>query len=86
VARLPGRPGVLAVKRVFGRSAAGWWLEGDNPSASTDSRRVGAVADHDVTARVLLRYWPRPGLLRRPRPGAQGDPHGRAAADSSSAR
>src|SRR5512143_1850198 len=54
VARLPRRPGVLAVKRVTGRRDGAWWLEGDNPVASTDSWQVGAVAGEDVLAWVLL--------------------------------
>ncbi|MGZ4665880.1 MAG: S26 family signal peptidase [Frankiaceae bacterium] len=87
VARLPARPGVLAVKRVTGCWNGGCWLEGDNFAASTDSWQVGAVADDDVLAWVLVRYWPRPGLLAPPRhrrPG--GARHGRLASDRSSAR
>ena len=86
VARLPGRPGVLAVKRVTGRRDGAWWLEGDNPAASTDSWQVGAVAGEDVVAWVLLRYWPRPGLLAAPGTCAPRGGHGRAASESSSAR
>jgi phage repressor protein C with HTH and peptisase S24 domain len=67
VARLPGRP--LGVKRAVRRTAEGWWLEGDDPAASTDSRTFGAVPDEAVVGRVLIRYWPlarRPVLVRRP--------------------
>lgn len=66
VARLPGRP--LGVKRAVRRTADGWWLEGDDPSASTDSRTFGTVPDDAVLGRVLIRYWPlarRPVLVRR---------------------
>ena len=87
VARLPGRPAVLAVKRVTGRWDGGWWLEGDNPAASTDSWQVGAVSDQDVVARVLMRYWPRPALLgaqRRSSPA--GLRHAKSPPDNSSAR
>ena len=78
---------MLAVKRVTGRRDGGWWLEGDNPAASTDSRQVGAVSDRDVVARVLMRYWPRPALLgARRRSSPDGLRHGKAPPDSSSAR
>jgi phage repressor protein C with HTH and peptisase S24 domain len=56
IARLPDRP--LSVKRAVRRVGGGWWLEGDNQFASTDSRTFGAVADADVLGRVVLRYWP----------------------------
>jgi len=61
VVRLPG--GVLGVKRVTGREADGWWVERDNPEEGVDSWSVGAVPDHDVVGRVLLRVWPRPRPL-----------------------
>ncbi|MGZ6868796.1 MAG: nickel-type superoxide dismutase maturation protease [Frankiaceae bacterium] len=87
VARLPGRPAVLAVKRVTGRWDGGWWLEGDNPAASTDSWQVGAVSDQDVVARVLMRYWPRPALLgARRRSSPDGLRHAKSPLDNSSAR
>ena len=87
VARLPGRPAVLAVKRVTGRWDGGWWLEGDNPAASTDSWQVGAVSDQDVVARVLMRYWPRPALLgARRRSSSAGLRHAKSPPDNSSAR
>lgn len=64
VARLPGRP--LGVKRAGFRDADGtWWLASDNPGAGTDSATFGTVAEGDLLGRVLLRYWPRPALLRR---------------------
>jgi len=66
VARLPGRP--LGVKRAVRRTANGWWLEGDDAAASTDSRSFGAVPEQAVLGRVLIRYWPlarRPVLVRR---------------------
>lgn len=73
VATLPGRPSLVIVKRVLRREAGGWWLEGDNPFGSDDSRAFGPVADAAVLGRVVL-------LLRRPlrvppRPvtGAAGD-------------
>ena len=58
VVRLPGRP--LGVKRVVRVVAEGWWVEGDNPEASTDSRALGPVSPDAVLGRVVLRYWPFP--------------------------
>jgi hypothetical protein len=67
--RLPpdgdGVPRPVAVKRLSGRVAEGWWVERDNPAEGVDSWQVGAVAEDDVLAVVLLRLWPRPSLLRR---------------------
>ena len=62
VVRLPDRP--LSVKRVVRVEAAGdLWLEGDNAFGSTDSRDLGAIVPDAVAGRVLLRLWPRPGLI-----------------------
>jgi nickel-type superoxide dismutase maturation protease len=63
IARHPGRPGLLLVKRAARREPPGWWLQSDNPGAgAVDSRAFGAVPDQLIEGRVLLRYWP----LRRP--------------------
>ena len=59
VGRFRSRPDLLVVKRVTRSDGDGWWLEGDNELVADDSRRYGAA---DVTARVLLQWWPR---LRR---------------------
>jgi len=63
LARHPGRPGLLIVKRAVRRVegdeevGGGWWLESDNPAAgATDSRRFGAVPEPLIEGRVLLRY------------------------------
>jgi nickel-type superoxide dismutase maturation protease len=64
VCRRPDRPDLLVVKRAVTRLTTGWWVAGDNPAASDDSRDFGVVPDDLVVARVLLRYWPprrRPG-------------------------
>ena len=58
VARDPRQRERLVVKRILRREPAGWWLAGDNPDESTDSRTYGAVPDDLVLARVLWRYWP----------------------------
>ena len=63
LARHPGRPDLLIVKRAARRAGVGWWLESDNPYApAVDSRRFGAVPPALIEGRVLLRYWrPRAG-------------------------
>ena len=48
----------LDVKRVVRRADGGWWVEGDNEAASTDSRSYGAVPDVDVVGVVRARYRP----------------------------
>jgi hypothetical protein len=59
VARRPGHPKFLMVKRaVRPVGAAGWELAGDNPFGSADSRQFGPVPVADVVATVLWRYWP----------------------------
>ena len=75
VARHPGRPGLLIVKRAARLDAAGWWLASDNPAVgAVDSRAFGAVPASLIEGRVLLRYWP----VRRgqqpagPAPGNRG--------------
>jgi len=64
LARHPGRPEMLIVKRAARRVGGGWWLESDNPDAgAVDSRRFGVVPGPLIEGRVLARYW-------RPRTGA----------------
>jgi type IV secretory pathway protease TraF len=36
-----------------------YWVEGDLPAASTDSRQFGPVAREGLKAKVLLVYWPK---------------------------
>ena len=67
---LLGPASVPLVKRV-GRGPNGedptrLWVQGDNASASADSRRFGAVDGERVRGRIVLRYWPpaRVGLVR----------------------
>ena len=60
VARFRRQPDLLVVKRVVRLDGDAWWIEGDNPLASADSRTYGGA---DVVGRVLLRYWPRPGRV-----------------------
>lgn len=70
LARWPQRPSQLSVKRVVGRHGKGWWVEGDNPAGSTDSRQLGTA---EVVAVVRARLWPHPQLQRARRgPGPPG--------------
>ncbi len=58
LARHPGRPEMLIVKRAARRVAGGWWLASDNPGAgAVDSRRFGPVPEVLIVGRVLGRYW-----------------------------
>jgi nickel-type superoxide dismutase maturation protease len=60
IARHPGEPGMLVVKRAARQLPEGWWLESDNPGAgAVDSRSFGPVPVGLIDGRVLLRYWPR---------------------------
>ncbi|MDQ3786342.1 MAG: S26 family signal peptidase [Actinomycetota bacterium] len=54
------RPGQLSIKRATAPDGGGWHVEGDNPSASTDSRELGPAQVHGV---VVARLWPQPRLL-----------------------
>jgi hypothetical protein len=65
----PDRPGYEMVKRVVavpgdlapdGRvlDADAFWVEGDSPDASTDSRTFGPVPRSKLGGRVRLVYWP----------------------------
>jgi inner membrane protease subunit 1 len=74
----PEREAFEMVKRVIGvpgdRAPHGgvlaegeFWIQGDSPSASTDSRSFGPVQQEHLKARVRLVYWPleRRRLVRR---------------------
>ena len=61
----PERPGFEMVKRVAAVSGDGAadgvarvWVEGDDPSASTDSRTFGALPGDLIRGRVRLVWWP----------------------------
>ena len=69
IARHPGRPGLLLVKRAGRREPAGWWLQSDNPGAgAVDSlRRCARPADGGPgDAAVLAAAAPRPLTPGRP--------------------
>jgi len=65
----PSRPGFELVKRITGIAdelapdgrileTGEWWVEGDNPDLSTDSRHFGPVTSDRIRAKVRLIYWP----------------------------
>lgn len=54
----PDRPDLLIVKRLVRRENGGWWVLGDNPDASEDSRQFGVVPDGNVLGRLWWRYHP----------------------------
>lgn len=58
--RWAARPEQLSVKRALRPVGEGWWVEGDNPFGSTDSRTLGPA---EVTGVVHARLWPRPRRL-----------------------
>lgn len=60
VARFRVRPGLLVVKRAVRPQDGGWWIQGDNPLITDDSRAYGVA---DVIGRVLIRYYPKPSRL-----------------------
>lgn len=61
----PSNPGLIAVKRAVRWEADGWWVEGDNPGASEDSRHFGAIGADRILGRLWWRY--RPWSLREAR-------------------
>lgn len=61
--RWSARPERLSVKRTRHRQGTDWWVEGDNPDGSTDSRTLGPA---EVVAVVRCRLYPSPGRLRAP--------------------
>jgi nickel-type superoxide dismutase maturation protease len=64
VVERPDRPGFELVKRVTGAPGeAGlgfgeWFVEGDNPASSTDSRTFGPVGRAAIRGRIRAVYWP----------------------------
>jgi hypothetical protein len=71
----PERPGFEMVKRLAARPGESidgrrlgleeYWVLGDDPNGSTDSRSFGPVRREALHGVVLFRYWPlsRAGLL-----------------------
>ena len=67
----PVQSGLVAVKRAVRSTPDGWWVEGDNPGRSTDSRSFGAVPSDHVLGVLWIRYRPAP--WRRGGPGDSRD-------------
>lgn len=66
----PDRPGLEVVKRVAEtHGPRTWWVVGDAPATSSDSRTFGPVPTSALRGRVVAVYWP-PGragpIARRP--------------------
>lgn len=55
---------LLVVKRAVRREEGGWWVEGDDPELSEDSRTWGAVPASGILGVLVLRY--RRGSVPRP--------------------
>lgn len=53
------------IKRVTQVEASRYWVEGDNPCASRDSRAFGALGEGEYVGRALLRLRAAPLSLRR---------------------
>lgn len=49
------RNGRLLVKRALTQESTGWFVIGDQPSRSSDSRRFGAVPTSDIQAVAVCR-------------------------------
>jgi nickel-type superoxide dismutase maturation protease len=56
----PARPGYEMVKRIAAGTPdrEGFWLLGDNPAESTDSRTLGPMPAEAIRGVIRLRYWP----------------------------
>lgn len=54
--RHPDRDDLLLVKRIVRQEPSGYWVEGDNPSMSQDSRAFGIVPAERIIGRLVLRY------------------------------
>ena len=56
VKRVEALPGERVGDRILGSEE--YWLVGDRPDASTDSRAFGPVGRPAIRGVVKLRYWP----------------------------
>ena len=52
----PERSDLSVVKRLGHRKGNGWWVLGDNPRVSDDSRQFGVVPDDLIIGRLIFRY------------------------------
>ena len=60
VVRQPEQVELLTVKRITRRDGTRWWVEGDNPPLSRDSRHYGPVDQEEIIAQLVVRYRPLP--------------------------
>lgn len=58
VVRHPRRPELLTVKRIVRGETQGWWVEGDNPEHSSDSREFGPVSVDSIVGVLMFRVRP----------------------------
>jgi type IV secretory pathway protease TraF len=56
VKRVAAVPGDRVEGRLLGPNE--YWVTGDNPDGSSDSRTFGPVPSDAIRGRVVLRYWP----------------------------
>ena len=63
--RDPRDPQRVLLKRIQRATGGGWYVLGDNPRRSTDSRHFGPVPSSAVLGRVLFRYHRPGGSSRR---------------------
>ena len=52
----PDRTDLLVVKRAVELRGTGWWVLGDNPERSDDSRAFGAVPADQIVGVLRFRY------------------------------
>ena len=52
----PERRDLSVVKRLSHREGNGWWVLGDNPHVSDDSRQFGVVPENLIIGRLVFRY------------------------------
>lgn len=52
----PLRPHLVEIKRLINQSDGGWWVEGDNPDFSTDSREYGPINPATIKGIVIRSF------------------------------
>ena len=52
----PLRPHLVEIKRLVNQSDGGWWVEGDNPEFSTDSREYGPIDPATIKGIVIRNF------------------------------
>ena len=62
VLRRPDQPETILIKRLLHLEPDGWFIIGDHPARSTDSRTFGPVPIRLLEGIVAFRYGPLPRL------------------------